>query len=95
MVVLFSILNKLYGAMEGGGENAVEPSGSITNAHYRWGHTARNGDWHYHTSHVGRENVDSDTQLDWAMDGVPICGPVSDDSILDECNGLYTKWGGL
>ena len=34
----------IYGAQEGGGENAVEPTGSITDAQYWWGHAATNGD---------------------------------------------------
>ena len=33
----------IYGAQEGGGTNAVEPTGSITDAQYWWGHAATAG----------------------------------------------------
>ena len=33
----------IYGAQESGGTNAVEPTGSITDAQYWWGHAATAG----------------------------------------------------
>lgn len=78
----------IYGAQEGGGTNAVEPDGQIVDAQYWYGHAAQSGDWHYHASELGKQSVDSSTFLGWAMDGFEIYGPLDDDSVLDECNGM-------
>ena len=50
--------------------------------------TLQSGDWHYHASELGQQAVDSSTFLGWAMDGYEIYGPLSDDSVLDSCNGM-------
>ena len=78
----------IYGPQEGGGTNAVEPDGSILDAQYWYGHAAQSGDWHYHASELGNIYANQSSFLGWAMDGFEIYGPLPDDSVLDECNGL-------
>jgi len=81
----------IYGAMEGGGTNAVEPAAGaqITDAQYWYGHAAPTFDWHYHNPAYGSSSGNPPpTQLvGYAMDGYPLYGPVADASVLDECNG--------
>jgi hypothetical protein len=36
---------------------------------------------------MGEENPSSADFLGYALDGFPIYGPLSDDSVLDACNG--------
>jgi len=47
----------------------------------------RQGSWHLHNPYMGEENPSSTDLLGYALDGFPIYGPLSDDSVLDACNG--------
>lgn len=80
-----------YGAQEGGGSNAAELD-ATTQGVPAWGHAARSGDWHYHSGEFGLvdtvQELGSETLLGYALDGFPIYGPMEDDSVLDECNGI-------
>ena len=78
-----------YGPMEASDTNAVEPDANsdIQDAQYWYGHAAMNNDWHVHNPHLGKEDPSSDTLLAYAFDGFPIYGPLSDASVLDDCNG--------
>lgn len=81
----------VYGAKEGGGTNAVEPleGSTILDAQYWYGHSAPTYDWHYHHPQIGYESApSSDTLMGYAMDGFGIYGPLEDDSVLDDCNGI-------
>lgn len=42
---------------------------------------------------MGIEAPSSDTLLGYAFDGFPIYGPLSDASVLDDCNGITNSDG--
>jgi len=84
-----------YGPQEGGSTNAVEPSEgtSIVDAQYWYGHPDRNGNWHTHNPYMGKEDPSESDLLGYALDGSPIHGPLSDPSLLDDCNGRVDSNG--
>jgi hypothetical protein len=48
---------------------------------------AQDNDWHVHNPYLGQSNPSEDDLLGYALDGFAIYGPLSDDSVLDDCNG--------
>ena len=52
-----------------------------------------NNDWHIHNPHLGEVDPSSSDLLAYALDGFPIYGPLSDTSLLDECNGRTVNGG--
>jgi hypothetical protein len=83
----------VFGAQETDGANAVDPTGSVQDAQYWYGHPNTKGGWHIHNPHMGVEFPEDATFLGWAMDGFRIYGPLNGteeemDLILDECNGI-------
>jgi hypothetical protein len=81
---------QIYGALEGGGSNAVAGANGIVVPCY--GHAQPEGIWHYHHPEFGCKVVDEKTLVGYALDGFPIYGPLKGskdevDKILDECNG--------
>ncbi len=79
-----------YGPMEVSDANAVEPgaTGEIQDAQFWYGHAASGNIWHVHNPHLGQESPSSSTLLGYALDGFPIYGPLTDTSVLDDCNGI-------
>jgi YHYH protein len=80
----------LFGALEGGGGNAVDGSSGITVLCS--GHPQPSGNWHYHNPSVACKEAATDELVGWALDGFPIYGATAGskedaDAVLDECNG--------
>jgi hypothetical protein len=80
----------LFGALEGGGGNAVDGSSGITVLCS--GHPQPSGNWHYHNPSVACKEAATDELFGWALDGFPIYGAIAGskedaDAVLDECNG--------
>jgi len=81
-----------YGPQESDGLSAVEPTGSVQDAQYWYGHPDSNGGWHVHSPQMGEQTVTETTFLGYAMDGFKIYGPLEGtmeevSEILDVCNG--------
>ncbi|KAG9247047.1 YHYH protein-domain-containing protein [Calycina marina] len=82
---------KIFGAVEGTGENAVSGVGEIQV--FCDGHPQPAGIYHYHHPDIACSAKKSDDLIAWAFDGFPIYGPLEGtkdevDAILDECNGM-------
>jgi len=85
----------VMGSQDYGGDRALEYAANQTSSSVR-GHSAKEGDWHYHYGDFGGivpGNVYSNFIVGYAMDGFPIYGPLEDDSVLDECNGMTGEDG--
>lgn len=79
---------------ESSSDNAVESSdGSRGNAGYWYGHGDGTNRWHFHAPEMGIEAPSSDTLIGYAFDGFAIYGPLSDASVLDDCNGVTNSDG--
>jgi len=77
----------LFGPQEEQGKNAVIGDG-VPDAQYWFGHTDRQGNWHYHSPLAGNEETPGETDhIGYAMDGFPLYGNLKNSDVLDECNG--------
>mmetsp|Transcript_1845 Transcript_1845/g.5111 ORF Transcript_1845/g.5111 Transcript_1845/m.5111 type:complete len:275 (-) Transcript_1845:243-1067(-) len=84
-----------FGAQEADGLNAVQPGdGPVQDAQYWWGHAEMFNHHHYHNPFGGfSERPSNETLVGYALDGVPLYGPVDDSSVLDACNGRVNNAG--
>lgn len=81
-----------FGPQEVDGENALDPTGTVKDAGFWYGHPSIQKAWHFHSPHMGEETIASDKLLGYALDGFPIYGPLDSSAPfegLDECNGRY------
>mmetsp|Transcript_13854 Transcript_13854/g.20227 ORF Transcript_13854/g.20227 Transcript_13854/m.20227 type:complete len:853 (+) Transcript_13854:118-2676(+) len=84
----------VYGALELTGGSAVEPgTDGVMDAKFWYGHATETNAEHYHAPNIGNGAPASETLLAYALDGFPIYGPLEDDSVLDECNGIFDGGG--
>lgn len=76
----------IFGPLEGAGGNAMDPNGQFVGASYWYGHATRQGQDHYHSPKIGKEEeTNEDILLGYALDGFKIYGSTSETT--DVCNG--------